>query len=219
MPPPPVSFAPPVVTSSFIFFLLSLYARHTPFDHMMHRSSSPPATATALDAPSGGVTSISHLVSTLLPLCSPPATLNMVTVRYSAFDLSAVTTTTPPPSFASAHVSTTLFAAAVFFFPSSVPSPGCADAASFLASAPNQRAAPFAPTTSTPPPPSPPPTATKAAIPSGSLVEPESTAASRDARGSASVQVTSAGSVSPGGRIAAKYRPHPGSYTAGTANV
>ena len=192
---------------------------------MTHASSSPPATATALVAPSGTLTSNSHAVFTLRPLCSPPATLYRVTVRTSAFDRSAVTTTTPPPPLASPQVSATLFAEAepvfVFFFSSSSPppSPGGAEAASFLASAPNQRAPPPTSTTITPPSSFPSPTATRAAIPSGSLVELESTAWSREAMGSASVQVTSAGSVSPGGRSAAKYRPQPRSNTAGAAKA
>ena len=111
--------------------------------------------------------------------------------------------------------------AGFFFFLASSPppSPGGAEAASFLASAPNQRAPPPTSTTITPPSSFPSPTATRAAIPSGSLVELESTAWSREAMGSASVQVTSAGSVSPGGRSAAKYRPQPRSNTAGAAKA
>ena len=223
-PAPGVSFTPPVVTSVLILLssLWLVYARHTPLDHMTHASSSPAATATALDAPSGTLTSNSHAVFTLRPLCSPPETLYMVTVRVCAFDRSAVTTTTPPPPLASPQVSATLFAEPVFFFflaSSPPPSPGGAEAASFLASAPNQRAPPPTSTTITPPSSFPSPTATRAAIPSGSLVELESTAWSREAMGSASVQVTSAGSVSPGGRSAAKYRPQPRSNTAGAAKA
>mmetsp|Transcript_5662 Transcript_5662/g.23269 ORF Transcript_5662/g.23269 Transcript_5662/m.23269 type:complete len:254 (+) Transcript_5662:1595-2356(+) len=226
---PGVSFAPPAVTSVLILLssLWLVYARHTPLDHMTHASSSPPATATALDAPSGTLTSNSHAVFTLRPPTSPPVTLYRVTVRTSAFDRSAVTTTTPPPPLASPQVSATLFAEAdpVFFFffsastPTPPPSPGGAEAASFLASAPNQRAPPPTSTTITPPSSFPSPTATRAAIPSGSLVELASTAWSREAMGSASVQVTSAGSVSPGGRSAAKYRPQPRSNTAGAAKA
>mmetsp|Transcript_7555 Transcript_7555/g.33342 ORF Transcript_7555/g.33342 Transcript_7555/m.33342 type:complete len:232 (-) Transcript_7555:312-1007(-) len=117
-PAPGVSFTPPVVTSVLILLssLWLVYARHTPLDHMTHASSSPAATATALDAPSGTLTSNSHAVFTLRPLCSPPETLYMVTVRVCAFDRSAVTTTTPPPPLDSPQVSATLFAEPVFFF-------------------------------------------------------------------------------------------------------
>mmetsp|Transcript_6778 Transcript_6778/g.26401 ORF Transcript_6778/g.26401 Transcript_6778/m.26401 type:complete len:253 (+) Transcript_6778:1580-2338(+) len=224
---PGVSFAPPAVTSVLILLssLWLVYARHTPLDHMTHASSVPPATATALDAPSGTLASNSQAVFTLRPPCSPPVTSYRVTVRTSAFDRSAVTTTTPPPPLASPQVSATLFAEAepvfFFFFSASTPppSPGGAEAASFLASAPNQRAPPPTSTTITPPSSFPSPTATRAAIPSGSLVELASTAWSREAMGSASVQVTSAGSVSPGGRSAAKYRPQPRSNTAGAAKA
>ena len=92
------------------------------------------------------------------------------------------------------------------------------DAASSRASAPNQRTEP-APSTARTPPPSTAPEGTSAERPSGRRVDPPTTALSRDARGSASVQDTSAGSPEPGGASAAKYRPQTGSYVAGDAKV
>ena len=92
------------------------------------------------------------------------------------------------------------------------------DAASSRASAPNQRTEPALSTARTPPP-STAPAGTSAERPSGRRVDPPTTALSRDARGSASVQDTSAGSPEPGGASAAKYRPQTGSYVAGDAKV
>ena len=205
---------------------------HVPSDHSTTSSSSLAAAATTRPAASEGArASTVHAASTVRPLCSPPFARYSVATRASSRTPpradSAVTTSTPPaPPSRTAHAHSTTVAGDAadldldldLDFVADGGGARGSDAASSRASAPNQRTEPALSTARTPPP-STAPAGTSAERPSGRRVDPPTTAPSRDARGSASVQDTSAGSPEPGGASAAKYRPQTGSYVAGDAKV
>ena len=193
-----------------------LYDAHTPLDH--NRVKSVPSAAAAMTrtgpvslSPSdrGGSHSTCHARSTRRPSSSSPVARYRVATRtfsfvspvlllpvfaFDAFVRDDVTTSTPPFSISLVAHSTIVDCVVSLI-----------DAASFRASAPNQRTKPVASTDRHPPPETAPHGTNTEHPPTNRAVLP-STSVSKLAIGSPSLQETSAGS-DPGESSAAKYRP------------